>query len=117
MRHLDLKQTWKIAMNGKDVATLPNHEVDTVTFWPIAANMLRDGANDLRIYCTSAKPSNDIRVGVVRLIDRPRNEVLSEAVLDVSVKDSDSNGAMTARSTIVDEAGSLISVGAESDLR
>src|SRR5207247_369726 len=45
LRHRDLKQTWKLSLNDRELGTLPPDENDTVTFWAIPPRILRAGEN------------------------------------------------------------------------
>jgi YD repeat-containing protein len=68
LRHRDLKQPWRVALNGEDIARLPLDEADIRTYWRVPAGTLHDGSNALRIYST-AKVSDDVMIGEVALIN------------------------------------------------
>ncbi|HQU41412.1 MAG TPA: CehA/McbA family metallohydrolase, partial [Pirellulales bacterium] len=65
----------------------------------------------------NGQPSDDIEVGDLRLIDGSRGEALRAATLSVVVADAESGRPIPSRVTVVDEYGSLMSVGAESSKR
>jgi hypothetical protein len=110
LRHRDLKQSWRVLVNGTEIARLPLDEADTVTFWAVPAGTLKEGQNDVRIHCTGSA-SDDVLIGEVTLIDRPREQLLSEATVDVSVYDTPGGRAVPSRITVVDVRGSLVSLG------
>jgi hypothetical protein len=114
LRHRDLKQAWRVLVNGKEIARLPFDEADMITYWVVPAGTLREGANELRIVCTGPA-SDDVLIGQVTLIDRPREQVLSEATVDVSVHEAPGGRAVPSRITVVDEQATLISLGNVSD--
>lgn len=113
LRHRDLKQTWKVALNGRALGTLPSDENDMVTFWSVPPNTLRAGDNEVRVF-GSGKAADDIQVGDVRLIDRPRSLALNEARLTVTVTEADNGPLIPARITIIDKNRSLMSLGTTS---
>lgn len=112
VRHRDVKQTWSVRVNDREISRLPPDENDMVTFWPVPANTLKDGDN-LLIISSDGKISDDVDVGEVRLDDRPRDKTLHEAQVQVSVTD-DNNLALPCRLTVVDVHGPLMTVGAAS---
>jgi hypothetical protein len=114
LRHRDLKQPWLVSLNGTEIARLPTDEADTITYWPVPAGVLRQGGNDLRVRCGSGA-SDDVLVGEATLIDRPRRDVLSEATIDIEVRDQASRRGIPSRITVTDRHGSLVSLGNESD--
>ncbi len=110
LRHRDLKQQWRVALNGKEIARLPLDEADMFTYWPVPPGTLREGSNELRVHCTG-KASDDVAIGQMSLIDRPVADVLSQATLNVSVTEEPSGHAIPSRITVVDEHGTLTSIG------
>jgi hypothetical protein len=110
LRHRDLKQPWRVLLNGKEIARLPFEEADMITDWVVPAGTLRDGSNELRIRC-SGGGSDDVLIGEVTLIDRPREQVLSEATVDVSVHEDPGGRAVPSRITVTDKQGTLVSLG------
>jgi hypothetical protein len=112
VRHRDLKQSWRVALNGTEIARLPLDEADMLTYWSVPAGVLRDGPNMLRIH-SAGTASDDVMIGEITFIDRPRAAVLSESSLDISVVDTGGRG-IASRITVTDEHGTLASVGNES---
>jgi hypothetical protein len=110
LRHRDLKQPWRVLLNGTEIARLPFDETDTMTFWAVPAGTLKEGRNDLRIHCTGSA-SDDVLIGQATLTDRPREQLLSEATVDVSVHETPNGRAIPSRITVVDAHGTLISLG------
>jgi len=116
LRHRDVKQTWKLRLNDRDLGRLPPDENDMVTFWSLPPGALRDGENML-VVSTDDKQSDDVMIGDVRIDHRPRRDVLSEAQVDVSVVDEQLNRLLPCRFTVVDDDGALMSPGCESNAR
>jgi hypothetical protein len=110
LRHRDLKQPWRVLLNGTEIAQLPFDEADTVTYWAVASGTLKEGRNELRVHCTGSV-SDDVLIGPVTLIDRPRERLLSEATVDVSVHETPAGRTVPSRITVVDAQGTLISLG------
>ena len=113
LKHRDVKQTWSLELNGQMLGRLPVDENEMVTFWRVPETTLRDGDNRFRIYGTG-KLSDDVVVGDVRLDDRPRQQVLSEAKLTVLVRDAESQKLLPSRITVLDAEGALMTTGAPS---
>lgn len=84
-----------------------------VAYWPLPAGVLVAGRNTLRIEPMDTLP-DDIRVGWVELRDRPMEEVLSEARVEVEVVDAESGALLPGRITVVDAEGRLQMVGGAS---
>lgn len=114
LRHRDLKQLWIVSLNGREIGRLPTDEADMWTYWSIPAGTLKDGNNELRIHGTG-RGSDDVLIGQVTLIDRPRQEVLSEAAVDISVHEEPNGHSIPSRITVVDEHGTLVALGTVSD--
>jgi hypothetical protein len=110
LRHRDLKQPWRVLLNGAEIARLPFDEADMITYWVVPAGTLAGGRNVLRIHCTG-KASDDVLIGEVTLIDRRRDEVLSEAALDIAVLERAGGRAIPSRITVANLHGTLISFG------
>ncbi len=114
LRHRDLKQVWRVLVNGTEVARLPSGEVDMTTYWTVGAGVLRDGTNELQILAPAGGASDDVMVGELAILGRARSAALAEGVVDVTVIDQASRQPMPARITISDERGSLATTGNES---
>ena len=119
LRQEDIKQDWRVRLNGKELARLPVDEIDMRVAFPVSAELLVNGENSLTIGCSSKRGPDDIRVGEVRLKPRRMTDLLSEATLTVTVLDDTqldgTQKATPCRITIVDEAGSLVQTGAISN--
>jgi hypothetical protein len=110
LRHRDLKQSWRVLMNGSEIAQLPLDESDMLTYWQVPPRTLADGPNEMRIRC-SGSASDDVLVGEATLVDRPREQALSEATLDVSVREEPNGLATPSRLTVTNARGTLVSSG------
>ena len=110
LRHRDVKQPWRVALNGKEIARLPLDEADTVSYLALPPGTLRQGANELRIH-SAGNASDDVMIGEVSLIDRPSAAVLTEAAVDVSVILEPEGRPTPSRLTVVNEQGARVSLG------
>ena len=107
LRHRDLKQAWRVLVNGTEIARLPFDEADTITYWTLPPGTLTAGRNELRIHST-AKASDDVMIGEVTVLDRPREQVLSEATLDVTIVEAPAGRPVPGRITITNSSGTLM---------
>jgi hypothetical protein len=117
LRQQDVKQTWKVLLNGKDLGRLQTDENDTVIYLPVAAGRLTTGENTLTVEQVGKTP-DDIRVGEIVLDDRPVSRVLYEATVEVRVVDASPANRLAplpCRFTVVNAQGALMTVGAASD--
>jgi hypothetical protein len=119
LRQQDVKQTWKILLNAKELGRLVSDENDQVIYLPVPAGRLLAGENHLRIEQVGRTP-DDIRVGEISLDDRPVQRALAEAIVELSVMEVGRAGGPVAtpcRITVLNAQGALMSVGATSDDR
>ncbi len=117
LRQQDVKQTWKVLLNGKELGRLVSDENDEIIYLPVPAGRLVAGENQLRIEQIGRTP-DDIRVGEIILEDRPIDRVLSEATVELSVMEVGRSGGplpTPCRITVLNAQGALMSVGATSD--
>ena len=110
LRHRDVKQAWRLLLNGRELGRLPADEADTVAFLAVPAGALRDGRNELRIEAAGAA-SDDVRIGEIRLLDRARAEVLAAATVDISVREAPGDRPVPSRITVATEDGALVTLG------
>ncbi|MEO5820998.1 MAG: CehA/McbA family metallohydrolase [Vicinamibacteraceae bacterium] len=115
LRHRDVKLAWHITLNDREIARLPADEADTVSYWSILPGTLRDGVNALRIH-GNGSASDDVLIGDVRVIDRPRADVLTAATVDVAVVEAPDGVAGPSRITVTNDQGSLVSLGNTTDV-
>ncbi len=116
VRQQDVKQTWKVLLNGKELGRLVIDENDTEIVLPVPAGQLVDGKNTLVIEATGRVP-DDIRVGEITLDDRPVKEVLSDATVEVTVREEVKRGELVpvpCRITVLSTNGALAPTGATS---
>jgi hypothetical protein len=110
LRQQDVRQTWRVLLNGKEIGRLTVDDNDMVVYFPVPADGLTAGENKLVIEQVGTI-ADDIRVGEIVLDDRPTNQVLSEATVEVAVADAD-RLAVPCRLTVVNAHGALMTVGA-----
>lgn len=113
LRQQDVKQKWRLLLNGQPLASLTVDENDMVVYVPIPAGRLQTGHNTLLVEQTDTV-TDDIRVGQLVLTERPVSQVLSEAKVTIEVREVGTGRALPARITIVNAAGVLQTVGATS---
>jgi hypothetical protein len=115
LRQQDVKQNWRVRLNGKDLGRLVVDENDMVLCLAVPAGTLVEGENVLRIEAGGrhAQP-DDIRIGEIALRARTRDAVLSEAMVEVEIVDAETSRRLPARVTIVNSRGALQTVGAVS---
>jgi hypothetical protein len=116
LRQQDVKQAWRVLLNGKSLGELVRDENDQTLFLTIAAGALVDGENTLRVEspARSAPPCDDIRVGEISIDARPVADALGEATLNVEIVDFDSSARLPARITIVNSSGALQALATKS---
>jgi hypothetical protein len=114
LRQQDVRQTWKVMLNGKERGRLPPDENDMIIYLPLPPGALVGGENTLRIEQVG-QIVDDVRVGEIVLDDRPSTQVLSEATVEITVTDwGRNNKPLPARLTVLNEQGALMTVGAKS---
>ncbi len=113
LRHRDVKQTWKVYVNDHEIARLPPDENDMVTFWPLPPHTLKEGENSV-VVSSVDKASDDVLIGDLRIDDRPREKVLGEVRVRMTVIESPRGTPLPCRVTVVDSNGALMSSGAVS---
>ena len=116
LRQQDVKQTWKVSLNGKELGRLVADENDTEIALPVPMGRLADGENALVIEATGRAP-DDIRVGEIALDDRSVKELLSEATVEVTVREEVRRGEhipVPCRLTVLSARGALATTSATS---
>jgi hypothetical protein len=112
LRQEDLKQVWRLTINGKKVADLHRDENAMVVYFPIASGFLKAGKNTLNIKPASSKTPDDIMVGEILLLTGNITQHLSISQLDVRVVDADSHATLPSRITVIRTDGALQQTGA-----
>ncbi|AMY08222.1 hypothetical protein LuPra_01415 [Luteitalea pratensis] len=103
IRQADVKQDWRVEINGTRIGLLVRMEADLVQVLPVPAGTLRTGPNTLRV--SSTTPSDDVVIHDVRLEPVPVARLLTSS-LGVRVTGGDAQ-PLPARVTIVDANGAL----------
>ncbi|HEX6984611.1 MAG TPA: CehA/McbA family metallohydrolase [Planctomycetaceae bacterium] len=117
LRQQDVKQTWRVRLNDREIGRLTQDENDMVVYLPIPPGTLVAGENRLRIEQEQGgRPAaDDIRVGEVRIDPRLVREVLSEAPVEVTV--TEDGEPVPCRITVLNADGALQTTWAEPDDR
>jgi hypothetical protein len=116
LRQQDVKQVWKVRLNGQEIGRLRADENDMVVYFPLPAGALAAGENALLVEPAGTTP-DDVRVGEIELHDCPVAKVLSEASVEVTVLEAgraDKPAPVPCRITVLDRQGALVTVGATS---
>jgi hypothetical protein len=119
LRQQDVKQVWKVLLNGQEIGRLRADENDMVVYFPLPAGALAAGENTLLVEPAGTTP-DDVRVGEIELHDVPVARVLSEASVEVTVLEAgraDRPAPVPCRITVLNRKGALVTVGATSGER
>src|SRR5688500_1306978 len=107
VRQYDVRQNWRVFLNGKSLGSLVADEKDLLSYLAIPSGALQTN-NTIEITTDDAQP-DDIRVGNVTLYDRPVNSILTESHISLEIRDQDQQ-LIPGRITIVNGEGILQSV-------
>lgn len=114
LRQQDVKQTWRIELNGKHLGDLHRDENDMVVYYAIPPGTLAESSTlTIEQQISRQAIPDDIRVGEIILDPRPLQEALAGAFVEVTVTDADTDRPIPARITILNEKGALQMVQAE----
>lgn len=114
LRQQDVKQTWTVRLNDRNLGTLTRDENDMVVYFPIPAGVLRPGENLLIIEQTGGKEApDDIRVGELTLHSGTTEAVLSECAVSIRVTDEMTGKVLPSRITVMNATGALQTVWRE----
>jgi hypothetical protein len=111
LRQQDVKQTWKVLLNGKELGRLQPDENDAVVYLTVPAGALVEGKNTLAVEQVGRVP-DDVRIGEIVLDEQPVAQVLSETSVAVAVREVGSSGEprlVPCRITVVNDQGALMS--------
>src|SRR5262249_20722264 len=86
LRQQDVRQTWKVVLNAKEIAGLRPDETDMIAYFPVPAGAVVAGENPLTIEQVGNVP-DDVRVGEIFLDGRPPARALGDATVEVAVTD------------------------------
>ncbi|HYE18338.1 MAG TPA: CehA/McbA family metallohydrolase [Tepidisphaeraceae bacterium] len=125
IRHRDLRHTWVLSLNGKLLARLAPETDDMRVAIAVPPGALRDGVNELTLIPQASANlrqfADDVFVGPISLVDRPRKDVLTESYFELVLWDKAtprfSGTPIPGRFTIVDEHGSRVDLGTPSSDR
>jgi hypothetical protein len=116
LRQRDVKQPWRLLINGREVGRLSQDENDRISFWSLPAGLLTAGLNRLEILPASDRV-DDILVGDIRLHNETVAEAIGESTAELTVVDGETGRPLPCRITIVDANGSLLPVKADASDR
>ena len=101
LRQDDVKQGWKVSLNGKRLGDLRRFESKMLHSLKVSPGVIKDGENRLSI-AAPATAIDDIFVGGGFLVDSPLSVSLTRSALDIRVTDLDDGAALPCRITITD---------------
>ncbi len=114
LRQLDVKQTWRVLVNGNVAARLPIDENDMRVYFDLPVDHWQAGRNELRIEQDPGRAAvDDVRIGDLQLVAAGSTALLNRARLTVQVRDTDTGRPSPTRITILDQHGSLQTVGVD----
>lgn len=108
----DIKQAWQISLNGISLGRLHRDENAIEGYWAIPPNTLQEGENSLTV-TTSATTSDDIRLGSAAVYPHSMNQLLTQARVNVTIRDNGTEGLIPCRVTVLQDER-LMTVGAVS---
>jgi hypothetical protein len=113
LRQQDVKEDWRVALNGQEIGRLRQDENDMAICLVVPPGRLVAGDNTLSIHQIGTVP-DDIRVGQIALDESPLHELLRQAMVDITVKDAQTDAPVPCRLTVVNADGALMMSGAQS---
>ena len=115
IRQRDVKTTWSVVLNGRRLGTLETLTQPLVRALAVPPGTLKDGANRLTIARSPARMLDDIVVGEITLVPRPRATFLDQCTLEVAV--TEDRTPLPCRLTLVDGEAALVPLAAAPDQR
>ncbi len=111
----DVKQSWEISLNDKNLASLMQDENRMALSTEIPSGVLKAGPNKLSIKPKGKISSDDIVLEQLRICSGVLSEHLSESKLVIKVQDNVTGNRTPARITVLHEDGALASHGLLTD--
>src|SRR5690554_2445103 len=110
LRQQDIKQSWQVKLNGQVLGVLDRDEKDEVIFLALPNGILLPRQNILLIEQKDTAP-DDILVGEIVLYDKKKDDILSEASVQVNIYDEDQEYLLPSRITVTNKEGTLQPIG------
>lgn len=107
IRQYDVKQSWRVLLNGKPLGFLVADEKDLLSYFTVPVGALQ--ANNVLEIASDDATSDDIKIGAIVLDNRPPRMVLTEAHISLELFDEEQQ-LIPGRITIVNAEGVLQSV-------
>ncbi len=107
IRQRNVKAPWHVLLNGKKIGALEALTQPLVLALNVPAGALLAGENRLTILRPPSPMIDDIVVGEIALDPRPRDELLAQATLSISVSDEATGASIPCRITLVDAEDAL----------
>ncbi len=116
LRQDDVKQGWRVSLNGKRLGTLDRFESKVLHSLKVPAGILRDGANKFAIEAP-VTAIDDIFVGGAFIEYASLDKTLHHSFLEVSAFDIATSSALPCRFTITDTNDHLVPLKIEPSLQ
>ncbi|MEC8474189.1 MAG: CehA/McbA family metallohydrolase, partial [Planctomycetota bacterium] len=105
LRQQNVKESWKVVLNEKELGRLVRDENDLRSDFEIPPQLLQEFNNQLSIHATSSK-SDDVRVGEIEIHDQYIENIRNQAKIEIVITDSQQQ-PLPGRITVVDANGTL----------
>lgn len=106
LRQQNVKESWKVVLNEKELGRLMRDENDLRSDFEIPPQLLQESNNQLSIHAASSK-LDDVRVGEIEIHDQSLEALRNEATIEIVITDSQQK-LLPGRITVVDTNGTLI---------
>ena len=116
LRQDDVKQGWRISLNGKRLGNLERFESKVLHSLKVPAGTLREGQNKFAVEAP-VTAIDDIIVGEGFIEYAPRGEALSQSFLEIIAFDKDTSSPLPCRFTITDSKDYLMPLKIKPSLR
>jgi hypothetical protein len=107
IRQRNVKTAWAVTLNGRKIGTLETLSQPLVRALSVPGGLLKPEGNRLLIARPPSPMLDDIVVGEITLDPRPKNDVLAESTLEITVTDADLHAGLPCRLTLVDAEDAL----------
>ena len=110
-RQVDVKQQWTLAINKQPLGQLVRDENDMLIFMDIPSNLIQPGNNQLTVTQTGRATPDDIYFGYLQFHTQTKADYLQQCQIAVKVTDRTTQQPTPCRLTILNNSGSLMTVG------
>lgn len=115
IRQRDVKTAWNVVLNGRRLGALETLAQPLIRALAVPPGALKEGTNRLTIARGPARMLDDIVVGEISLVTRPRDDFLGQCTVEIGV--TENGAAVPCRLTLVDVESALVPLAAAPDQR